>query len=257
MALTRAKKTEKVSKLAGELEARPRAIIGTFKADRVQGLRAAQDRSRGWRQLPRRQEQAGRTRRQGHQDRSRAAGPQGCFVRRLHLGRPGRAGQGALDLGQGQRGVHLQAGHRRRQGHQRRRDQAARHHAGQGRALLEAPLPDQSPGAASGHGHQRHRPRPGRRHQPGRREGQVCRCGRAGSSRLRKRRSAGSSGCRSRCRSCSSRAFGAEAAASKSRRTRLSQRPASSLPAQRSRRTPPHRRLGKLRRPSPSKVSRE
>ena len=31
------------------------------------------------------------------------------------------------------------------------------------------------PGAAPGYRHQRYRPRPGRRHQPGRREGQVCR----------------------------------------------------------------------------------
>ena len=54
---------------------------------------------------------------QGTQRRSGAPGAEGRFVGCLHLGRPGRAGQGALDLGEGQRRVHLQAGHRRRQGH--------------------------------------------------------------------------------------------------------------------------------------------
>ena len=125
MALTRAKKTEKVT------DARQRARALHLRdhrhlqgAHRCEGFRPAQDRSRGRRQLPRRQEQAGRALRQGHQDRGRAAGSQGRLVGRLHLRRSRRARQGALHLGQGQRGVHLQAGHRRRQGHHRRRDQA-------------------------------------------------------------------------------------------------------------------------------------
>ena len=118
MALSRAKKTEKVQKLASELEHSTSAIIGTFK-----GLTASKDfdlrktvRAAGGSYHVVKNKLAARAG-AGHQDRGGAAGPQGRLLGRLHLGRSGRARQGALDLGQGQRGVHLQARHRRRQGH--------------------------------------------------------------------------------------------------------------------------------------------
>ncbi len=176
MALTRVKKSENVQKLASELESSTSAIVGTFTgltASKDFELRKVSPRRR--RQLPRRQEQARSARRPGIQDRSRASGSQRRLVRRLHLGRSRCACQGAFHLGQGQRGVHLQARHRRRQGDQRRGDRRARHHAGQGRALLEAALPDQLARAAACYRHQRHRARPRRGHQSGRRAGKVHR----------------------------------------------------------------------------------
>ena len=253
MALTRAKKTEKVGQLASELEHSTSAIIGTFA-----GLTAAKDfdlrktiREAGGSYHVVKNKLAARAAR-GHQDRGRAAGPQGRLVGCLHLGRSGRAGQGALHLGQGQRGVHLQARHRRRQGHHRRRDQGARHPAGQGRALLEAALPHPVARAASGHGHQRHRPRSRRRHQPGRREGQVCRPGsrsalpKLPAAKLQSQKQP----------AAVAEAPVAEAAAPRSPKPLTSKRPpqASSLRAQRSRRTPPHRRLAKPPPPIRSKA---
>jgi len=77
MALTRAKKTEKVKALAIELEHSTSAIVGTFT-----GLTAAKDYGlrkaiRGRRQLPRGEEQAGGARRRGNTDRGGAAGLKG------------------------------------------------------------------------------------------------------------------------------------------------------------------------------------
>ena len=175
MALTRAKKTEKVTALASELEHSTSAIIGTFYRGSPQprtstcarpsaGPAAATTWSRtSWRRAPRK----------GTKIEAALQGLKGVSSVAYTSRRSGRPGQGALHLGQGQRGVHLQAGHRRRQGHHGRRDQGPGHDAGQGRALLQAALPHPVARAAPGYGHQRHRPRSGRRHQPGRRKGQV------------------------------------------------------------------------------------
>ena len=237
MALTRAEKTEKVKKLASELEHSTSAIIGTFN-----GLTASKDfelrktvRGAGGSYHVVKNKLAARAA-EGTKIEAALQGSQGRLVGCLHLGRSGCAGQGALHLGQGQRGVHLQAGHRRRQGDRRSRDRRTGHHAGQGRALLEAPLPDQLARTASGDGHQRHRPRSRGRHQPGRREGQVCRSAAAPAAAGR-RSSRGSS----------SRGSGAAEAGSRGRSRRMSRsrRQASSPRARRSRRTPPHRRVAK------------
>ena len=155
MALTREKKTEKVKKLAAELESstsRHRRHLSGLTASKDFELRKTVRAAGGSYHV--RQEQAGGACREGHARLSGAAGAQGRLLRRLHLGRSGGAGQGALHLGEGQRGVHLQAGHRRRQGHHVRGDRRAGDHAGQGGALLEAALPDQLAGAASGDGDQ-------------------------------------------------------------------------------------------------------
>ena len=122
MPLTRAKKTEKVKALASELEHSTSAIVGTFT-----GLTAAKDydlrkavRGAGGSYHVVKNKLAARAA-QGHQDRGGAAGTQGRLVGGVHLGRSGGAGQGAGRLGEGERGVHLQAGHRRWQGASRSR----------------------------------------------------------------------------------------------------------------------------------------
>jgi hypothetical protein len=152
MALTRAKKAEKVGALAKELEHSTSAIVGTFTK-----LTAAKDfdlrktiRKAGGSYHVVKNKLAARAA-QGTKIEAALQGLKGVSSVAYTSRRSRRARQGALHLGQGQRGVHLQARHRRRQGHHRRRDQSSGHHAGQGRALLEAALPYSLAGAASGH----------------------------------------------------------------------------------------------------------
>ena len=74
MAISRAKKTEKVQLLAKELETSTTAIIGTFtKLTVAKDFAAAQGDSRGGRQVSRGEEQAGGRIRPGHQGGGRAA----------------------------------------------------------------------------------------------------------------------------------------------------------------------------------------
>ena len=53
--------------------------------------------------------------------------------------------------------------------------------------FCQAALPHQCSGAASGHGHQRHGPRPGGGDQPGRGEGKVCTAPHSGAELLSSR----------------------------------------------------------------------
>ena len=67
MAISKAKKTEKVQLLAKELEGSTTAIIGTFaKLTVAKDFRTAQGHPRGGRQVSRGEEQAGGGFRQGH-----------------------------------------------------------------------------------------------------------------------------------------------------------------------------------------------
>ena len=133
MALTRQKKAEKVDRAgnrAGELDQRHHRHL--CQADRVAGLRAAQDvREAGGSYRVLKNKLAARAAK-GTKIEAALQGLKGVSSVAYTRGDPGGAGQGHLDLGGGERRVHLQAGHRRRQGHQYRRDQAARHHAWQG-----------------------------------------------------------------------------------------------------------------------------
>ena len=115
MALTKAKKNEKVQQLATELEHSTSAIIGTFK-----GLTASKDfalrkavRAVGGNYHVVKNKLAARSA-QGTKVEAALQGLKGCFLGGLHLGRSCGFGQGAFGLGEGQLGVHLQAGHRRR-----------------------------------------------------------------------------------------------------------------------------------------------
>ena len=114
MALTKAKKNEKVEMLASELEHSTSAIIGTFK-----GLTASKDfelrkivREAGGSYHVVKNKLAAKSSARAPRLRPRCRASRACQLGGLHLRRSGRAGQGALHLGQGQRGVHLQAGHR-------------------------------------------------------------------------------------------------------------------------------------------------
>ena len=144
MALTRAKKNEKVKQLAASWRARPRPSLARFKgltASKDFELRKVDPRGRRLSYHVVKNKLAAKSAK-GTKVEAALQGLKGVSARGLHLGRPGRAGQGPLHLGQGQRRVHLQARHRRRQGHQRqRRSTQLAKLPGQGRALLEAPLP--------------------------------------------------------------------------------------------------------------------
>ncbi len=100
MALTRAKKTQKVQFLAKELESSTTAIIGTFAK-----LTVAQDfelrkviRGAGGKYRVVKNKLAAEGRRR-HQSGVGAEGPEGRERGGLYLGRPGRAGQGVLEVG--------------------------------------------------------------------------------------------------------------------------------------------------------------
>ena len=178
MPLTRAKKTEKVAQLAAELENSTSAIVGTFA-----GLTASKDfelrktvRGAGGSYHVVKNKLAARAG-EGTKIEAALQGLKGVSSVAYTSGDPVALAKAlstwvkdnaefTFKLGIVDGKVITVAG-----------DQRARHHAGQGRALLEAALPHPVARAASGDGHQRHRPRSRRRHQPGRREGQVCRCG--------------------------------------------------------------------------------
>ena len=179
MALTRARKTEKVKALASKLEHSTSAIVGTFS-----GLTAAKD--------------------YGLRKAVRGAGGSYRVVNNKLVARAGEGTKIEAAL-QGLRGVtsvaytsgdpvalakalagwvkdnseffQLQAGNCRGQGAYGGGDQGAGHDAGQGRALQQAAVPDPVSGAAAGHGDQRGGTRSGRGGQPGCGEGQVCRSG--------------------------------------------------------------------------------
>ncbi len=179
MAISKQKKQEKVQRLAKELETSTTAIIGTFaKLTVAQGFRTAQGDPRSGRQVSRGQEQAGGSFGARHQGRGRAEGSEGRELGGLHLRRSGGAGQGALPSGSARtpssssswasstaRCSMLKRSRRWRPCRARKRS-------------FQAAVPHQCPGAASGDGDQRHRPRSGRGAQPGRGEGKVC-CGSA------------------------------------------------------------------------------
>ncbi len=116
MALTKAKKAVQIDQLAHELEGSTSAIVGTFAK-----LTVSQDfelrkvvRSAGGRYRVLKNKLAARAV-QGNQGRAGAAGAEGRFLGGLYQRRPGGPGQGALHLDAGERRVHLQAGHCRRQ----------------------------------------------------------------------------------------------------------------------------------------------
>ena len=101
MALSRAKKTEKVNKLATDLETSTSAIVGTFAgltASKDFELRKAVRSAGGHYHVVKNKLAASAS--SGYEDRSGAAGSQRRLVRCVYLGRSGCPGQGAVDLGQ-------------------------------------------------------------------------------------------------------------------------------------------------------------
>ncbi len=180
MALTRASKTEKVKKLAAELEHSTSAIIGTFK-----GLTASKDfelrktiRSAGGSYHVVKNKLAARAG-EGTKVEQALKGLKGVSAVAYTSGDPVALAKALSTWVKDNAEFTFKLGIIDGKVINVRRDRRSGDHAGQGRALLEAPLPHQLPRAASGYGHQRDWPRSGRRHQSGRRKGQVCRFGRS------------------------------------------------------------------------------
>ena len=176
MPLTRAKKTEKIAQLAAELEHSTSAIVGTFA-----GLTASKDfelrkavRAAGGSYHVVKNKLAARAG-EGTKIEAALKGLKGVSSVAYTSGDPVALAKALSTWVKDNAEFTFKLGIVDGKVITVQEIKATRHHAGQGRALLEAALPHPVPRAASRHGHQRHRPRSRRRHQPGRREGQVRR----------------------------------------------------------------------------------
>ena len=167
MALTKTKKTERRSSRESS-RPRPRPSSAHSRADRVEGLRAAQDGSRRRRQLPRREEQAGCAVGEGTKIEAALQGLKGVSSVAYTSGDPVALAKALSTWVKDNAEFTFKLGIVDGKVIDVGRDWRTGDDAGQGRALLEAALPDQFSGAASGDGHQRDRPRSGCGHQPGR-----------------------------------------------------------------------------------------
>ena len=147
MALTKQRRTEKVNALASELEHSTSAIIGTFTGlTAVEGLRAAQDHPRSRRQLSRRQEQAGgASPRKGTKVEAALQGLKGVTSVAYTSGDPVALAKALSTWVKDNAEFTFKLGIVDGKVITVDEIQGARHPAGQGRALLEAALPDQSP----------------------------------------------------------------------------------------------------------------
>ncbi len=136
MPLTKAKKAEQIDKLAQELKGSTTAIVGTFAKLTVsqdfQLRKAVRGAGGSYRVL--KNKLAARAS-QGSGVEAALQGLKGVSSVAYTSGDPVALAKALSSLGQGQRGIHLQARHRRRQGAQRRPDHRAGDHAGQGRDL--------------------------------------------------------------------------------------------------------------------------
>ena len=175
MALTKAKKHQKVAGLAADLQGATAAIIGTFSAmtaDKDISLRKTVRDAGGKYSVLKNKlaPKAGA----GTKIEGALGGLKGVSSIAYTSGDPVALAKALAGLGEGQLAVHLQAGYRRRPGPRCERSPGSGDHAGQGRALRQAPVAHQRTGSAPGHRDERNRSRPRSRHQPGRREGEVC-----------------------------------------------------------------------------------
>ena len=176
MAISKAKKTEKVQLLAKELETSTTAIIGTFSK-----LTVAKDfelrkviREAGGKYRVVKNKLAAVSGK-GTQVEAALKGLKGVNSVAFTAGDPVALAKVFAKWAGENRGVPVQAGHCGRQAAERGRSEGAGDDAGQGRAVLEAAVPHQCSGAASGYGAQCHGPRPGGGSGPGRGERKVCR----------------------------------------------------------------------------------
>jgi len=178
MAISRAKKTEKVkllAKRAGRL--RPSRDCRHFlKTDRSQDFELRQGDPRGGGKYRRGQEQAGRAspgRARRLRTRSKA---QRCQLGGVYRGRSRGAGQGVCQVGRRERGgVPFQAWHCRRQAAGRGRSEGPATMPGKEELFSKLLFLISGAGAAFGYSAQRHGPRSGSGARPGRRERKVCR----------------------------------------------------------------------------------
>ena len=171
MALTKAKKAEKVEQLAKELEGSTSAIIGTFAK-----LTVSQDfelrktvRAAGGRYRVLKNKLAARASK-GSQIEAALQGLKGVSSVAYTSGDPVALAKALSTWVTENAEFTFKLGIVDGKVINVARGQGSGDHAGQGRDLREAPLPHQFPGAASGDGYQRDGPRPGSGHQPGRRE---------------------------------------------------------------------------------------
>jgi len=177
MAISRAKKTEKVKLLASELESSTTAIIGTFSKLTVAkdfALRKVIREAGGKYRVVKNKLAA--VSGQGTQVEAALKGLRGVNSVAFTAGDPVALAKVFCQVGERERGVPVQAGHCGRQAADSRRGQGAGNDAGQGRALLEAAVPDQRAGTEAGDGDQRGGTRSGGGSGPGRGEGKVCEC---------------------------------------------------------------------------------
>ncbi len=176
MALTKAKKAEKVAQLAKELEGSTSAIVGTFAK-----LTVAQDfelrktvRAAGGRYRVLKNKLAARASK-GSQIEAALQGLKGVSSVAYTSGDPVALAKALSTWVEENAQFTFKLGIVDGKVINVERSEGAGDHAGQGRDLRKAALPHQFSGAASGDRHQRNRPRPGRGDQPGGRAEQVFR----------------------------------------------------------------------------------
>ncbi len=169
MAISRAKKTEKVKLLTKELEASTTAIIGTFAkltvAQDFELRRVVREAGGKYRVL---KNKLAAISSEGTKVESALKGLKGVSAVAFTSGDPVALAKGFSKWGRRQRRVPVQAGYCGRQAADRRRRQGLGYDAGQGRALREVAVPHQFSGTTVGYGYQCHRARPGSGSGPGR-----------------------------------------------------------------------------------------